>query len=98
MGALQARPRDGIGELGERETGSVRLNQAVAAYRDALGELTVDRVPLEWATIQNNLGNVFMALGGRETGTARLKEAASAYRNALTRQDRDHAPLEWAQM
>ena len=43
--------------LGERESGTARLEEAVAAYRAALEEWTRERVPLEWATTQNNLGN-----------------------------------------
>ena len=42
--------------LGERESGTARLEEAVAAYREALKERTRERVPLEWAGTQNNLG------------------------------------------
>ena len=53
--------------LGERESGTARLEEAVAAYRAALEERTRDRVPLDWATTQNNLGNALSALGERES-------------------------------
>ena len=43
--------------LGERESGTARLEEAVAAYREALKEYARERVPLDWATTQNNLGN-----------------------------------------
>ena len=43
--------------LGERESGTARLEEAVAAYRAALEERTRERVPLDWAMTQNNLGN-----------------------------------------
>ena len=43
--------------LGERESGTARLEEAVAAYRAALEERTRARVPLEWARTQQNLGN-----------------------------------------
>ncbi len=49
--------------LGERESGTARLEEAVAAYRAALEERTRERVPLDWATTQNNLGNALQALG-----------------------------------
>jgi hypothetical protein len=39
-----------------RESGTIRLEEAVVAYREALKEITRERVPLDWATIQNNLG------------------------------------------
>ena len=46
--------------LGERESGTARLEEAVAAYRAALEERTRERVPLDWATTQNNLGNALL--------------------------------------
>jgi hypothetical protein len=66
------------------------------AYRAALEELTRDRVPLDWARTQGNLGNVLVTLGFRESGTARLEEAVAAYRAALEELTRDRVPLDWA--
>ena len=82
--------------LGDRETGTARLEEAVAAYRAALEERTRDRVPLDWAMTQTNLGNALSILGERETGTARLEEAVAAYRAALEERTRDRVPLGWA--
>jgi hypothetical protein len=55
--------------VGERESGTARLEAAVAAYREALQEFTPARVPLQWAMTQVNLGNALE----RESGTARLE-------------------------
>ena len=66
--------------LGERESGTERLEQAVAAYRAALEERTRERVPLDWATTQMNLGTALASLGERESGTERLEQAVAAYR------------------
>ncbi len=82
--------------LGERESGTARLEEAVAAYRAALEERTRERVPLDWAMTQNNLGNALETLGERESGTARLEEAVAAYRAALEERTRERVPLEWA--
>jgi tetratricopeptide (TPR) repeat protein len=82
--------------LGERESGTVRLEEAVAAYRAALEEYTRERVPLAWAATENNLGNAFLRLGERESGTARLDEAVAAYRAALEERTREHGALGWA--
>ncbi len=82
--------------LGEREPGTARLEEAVAAFRLALKERTRDRVPLDWAMTQMNLGNALASLGEREPGTARLEEAVAAYRLALEEFTRDRAPLDWA--
>jgi hypothetical protein len=44
------------------------------AAPDALEEWTRERLPLQRATIQNNLGNALRVLGERESGSARLEE------------------------
>ena len=74
--------------LGERESGTARLEEAVAAYRDALKERTRERVPLDWAMTQNNLGSALLRLGERESGTARLEEAAASFSNEEYREFR----------
>ena len=51
--------------LRQRETGTERLLEAVEAYRDALKERTRERVPLQWAMTQNNLGNAQALLNER---------------------------------
>ena len=75
-----------LSTLGERESGTARLEEAVTAYREALTERTREHVPLHWATTQNNLGNALSMLGQRESGTARLEEAVTAYREALRKE------------
>jgi len=84
--------------LGERESGTARLNEAVTALREALQEATRDRVPLDWAGTQMNLGNALATLGERESGTGKLEEAVAAYREGLLEFTRDHVPLEWAKI
>ncbi len=79
MGDDAEQPRQRASTLGERESGTARLEEAVAAYRAALKERTRDRVPLDWAMTQNNLGNALLRLGERESGTARLEQAVAAY-------------------
>jgi tetratricopeptide (TPR) repeat protein len=82
--------------LGKRESGTARLEEAVAAFRDALKEYTRERVPLDWAMTQNNLGNALWRLGHRESRTARLEEAVAAFRDALKERTRERVPLDWA--
>src|SRR5260370_1285842 len=81
---------------GGRENGTARLQEAMAAYRDALMERTHARVPLDWAQTQDNLGSALAALGERESGTARLKQAVAAHREALMERTRARVPLDWA--
>ena len=66
---------------GERESGTARLEEAVAAYRAALEENTRARLPLGWAMTQMNLGN---ALRGSASGRAE--------RPVLSRRSQPFAP------
>ena len=70
-------------KLSAREGGTARLEEAVAAYRAALEEMTRDRVPLDWAVIQMNLGSALLMFGKRESGTAHLEDAVAANEGAL---------------
>jgi tetratricopeptide (TPR) repeat protein len=82
--------------LGERESGTTRLEQAVAAYNEALKEYTRARVPLQWAVTQTNLGNALERLGEREPGNEHLNQAIAALRQALQEQTRERVPRDWA--
>ncbi len=94
--ATQNNLGNALWRLGERESGTARLEEAVAAYRAALTERTRERVPLDWAATQNNLGNALQTLGELESGTARLEEAIAAFRAALTERTRERVPFQWA--
>ena len=82
--------------LGERESGTERLEQAVAAFTEALKERTRARAPLDWAATQSNLGAALAILGRRESGTERLEQAVAAYTEALKERTRARVPLDWA--
>jgi tetratricopeptide (TPR) repeat protein len=94
--SIQLRFGNALKTLGERESGTARLEGAVAAYRAALEEWPRERVPLSWAAAQTGLGNALLKLGERESGTARLEEAVAAYRAALKEYTRERVPLDWA--
>ena len=87
---------DGEYRLGGERGDNARLVTAIAYYRKVLEEWTRERVPLDWATTQNNLGNALRSLGERESGTARLEEAVAAFREALKEWTRERVPLDWA--
>ena len=57
-----------LSSLGARESETDRLNEAVAAYREALKERTRERVPLRWAVTQKSLGTVLWRVGERASG------------------------------
>ena len=63
--------------LGERESGTARLEEAVAAFRAALDERTRERLPLDWATTTGNLGVAMVTIAER-TGDLAVAETAQA--------------------
>ncbi len=79
-------------ERGDNEA----LAEAIERYGVVLTIRRPERVPLDWAATQNNLGNALATLGVRENGRARLETAVAAYRAALTECTRESAPLQWA--
>jgi len=86
----------GEAQLGEERGESARLESAIAFYKKTVTIWTREKVPLDWAGTQNNLGTALGMLGERESGTARLEEAVSAFRAALLEWTRERIPLDWA--
>jgi tetratricopeptide (TPR) repeat protein len=70
----------------------------VAAYEAALTERTRERVPLQWATTQNDLGTALARLGERESGTSSFEAAAKALRNAQAVYTRESDPSRWVRL
>ncbi len=56
-------------QLGEERGDNARLATAINFYRKVLTVSTRERVPLLWATTQNNLGTALASLGERESGS-----------------------------
>ena len=69
--------------LGERESGTARLEQAVAACRAALEERTRDRVPLDWAGTTYILGYTEALIGGRVADRGRVLEGIARIESAI---------------
>jgi tetratricopeptide (TPR) repeat protein len=83
-------------ERSSRPITTERLSEAVTALRTAQRRYSRDKAPLEWAMLQNNLGNALAALGARERGIESFEAATTAYRGALEVYTRSRSPLEWA--
>ncbi|MGA9601782.1 MAG: toll/interleukin-1 receptor domain-containing protein, partial [Methylocystis sp.] len=79
-------------EFGE----NAALSESIQSYRSALNLAPRERVPLQWAATQNNLGNALERLGTRKSGTARLQQAVAAFHAALEERTRERVPLDWA--
>ncbi len=61
--------------LGEREAGTGRLEEAVAAYRAALEERTRERAPLQWAMSLGNQGIALMRLAEQRRNLVGARQA-----------------------
>jgi hypothetical protein len=62
--------------------GTVRLEQSVLAYREALQVRKRECVPLAWAQTQKNLGMTLWRLGARSERPQLLKEALESISSA----------------
>jgi hypothetical protein len=69
--------------LGERESGTAHLEEAVVAYGAAHEERTRDRVPLQWARSTGNQGVALMLVAQRFRDTAKAAQAVQQIDVAL---------------
>lgn len=84
--------------LGSRANTTALLEEAAAANRSALQELTSEGQTAVWGTAQNNLGAVLSEIGERDTGTARLQEAEQVLSSALEGVHREQFPNLWSDL
>ena len=95
IGYLQ-KEADALYRQGDEYGDNGALLVAIERQRSLLNLTPRERVPLDWAATQNNLGGALLRLGERESGTARLEAAVAAYREALQEWTRERVPLDWA--
>jgi hypothetical protein len=69
--------------LGEREVGTERLEEAAAAFTEALKERTRERAPLKWAMVQENVASVYLAFFDKTRAPHDLDDALGAIDGAL---------------
>jgi tetratricopeptide (TPR) repeat protein len=65
---------------GDERDDNVALKQSIETWHLVLQQRPHERVPLDWAMTQMNLGAALFRLGEREGATTRLEEAVTAYR------------------
>jgi tetratricopeptide (TPR) repeat protein len=91
-----ARQADALYREGDERGDNAALKQSIETWHLVLQQRPRDRVPLDWAMTQMNLGNALERLGERGSGTEHLTEAVAAYRAAREERTRDRVPLDWA--
>lgn len=72
-GEYLGRQANALFEYGEQKGDNTALRQAITVYQKALGVLTRERTPLDWAMTQNNLGSALTSLGERKGSTKPLR-------------------------
>src|SRR5207237_8629282 len=72
------------------------LLSSIERYKRLVDLAPRERVPLEWARIQDGLGIALTIFGRRESGTAMREEAVATFREALKERTRERVPLDWA--
>jgi len=85
--------------LNEFPLGSLGTNQeiAIAAYRNALRVYTEDKLPQDYALLNNNLGNAYSDLAPFSANPReQIENGISAYRNALRVCTEEEQPQAWA--
>ena len=76
------RQADALYRQGDEKADNAALKQSIETWHLVLQERPRDRVPLDWAQAQNNLGNALERLGERESGRAHLTAAVAAWEAA----------------
>ena len=83
--------------FGEQTGKNQALVESITLYRIILNERFREKFPLDWAMVQNSLGNALSKLGERESDKKHLREAITAYQEALKERTEERVPLDWAQ-
>ena len=72
-----------LATLGEHESGTARLEEAIEAYREALKERSRERVPLQWAASFGNQGFAMMLIADRTNDDAMAETAFRQIQTAV---------------
>ena len=87
-GRYLERQADAVYRQGDASGDKDALRRSIAFYRRLLAERTRERLPLQWAKTQSDLGAALETLGKLEAGRALLEDAVAAYRAALEERTR----------
>ncbi len=87
---------DALVDRGYYTGDNAALRAALDAYGEALALAPRAAVPLEWARIQDRMGQASQTLGARLADPATLEAAIGFYEAALGVRTREAAPEDWA--
>jgi len=72
------------------------LESAQITFETKLRKLSREQFPLQWAALQNSLGNILSALGQQRMDVALYEAAIAAFNLALEETTQESSPSEWA--
>ena len=75
----------------QSEEALATYREAIVAYNQALKDWSRERMPLEWAWIQQSLGDALLEVAQLEGSISRYEEAFATYREALKERTRQRA-------
>jgi tetratricopeptide (TPR) repeat protein len=81
---------------GQEHGDEAALRKAIKLRQEVLGRTSRRAMPMQWLTLQNEIGNALLALGERQSRRKALKQAVAAFQAALEVWPPDQAPLERA--
>ena len=82
--------------LSNKTIGENYLQQALAAFTEALEVTTLDEWPFDWASTKSNFGIALLELGDRRNIPGPYETAAEHFNDALKVFDRRRSPRSWA--
>jgi len=82
----------GVNELEKAEY----MKIAIHAYKEMLKVKTLDRLPMDYAMTQNNLGNAYIRLAEVESKAVNCQKAIQTYEEALKVTTLAHLPMDYA--
>jgi tetratricopeptide (TPR) repeat protein len=82
--------------IGDQTGKNADLRKAIEAYRMLLGAWTREQFPLQWAGVQNNIGNILQTLGEQENELDLLILGVESFSAALEVWTQELSPFNWA--
>jgi uncharacterized caspase-like protein len=87
---------DALLDRGYYTTDNDALVASLAAYQEASAMVPRDSAPLDWAKVEDRMGQTLQTLGERLASEDALQEALLHYEAALSERTQEAVPLDWA--
>lgn len=82
--------------IGEHERGTARLEEAEAAFREAIKQSPRESDPVLWAGRENNIASALVDIGKHKNDSALIEQGAAGFREILKIYTQKSQPDDWA--